>query len=377
MDIQIKKIFVKSYLIVFIALAFLLTFGGNVHARFMKKLTVEPFSDPANWGKSFKPGIFFSSMLEDNLAGLGIFQMVQLKKIEPNIVKKLKNNKEQKPGDSNKENEKEETKKDIQAKMISLTSSKSMPLSQYKIRGDILIFDPDTNPLKKSHTAKEAKFHQERAFIQANIELVNLHTGRLLAKKIFTASSGTGRKIFNLNLTEDTDYRSDKFKSHSIGRALWQLNDQVQMFIYKTLNAVPLEGDLILVDHKNNSAIINLGKANGVKVRDVFTVFSVEPSFNDPVVKVDLGDRYSRKGIIKVSEVQGRFSKAQILAGVDFVPGDLVVPKNSNPKNSNPKKLLEPKIPWTKRYPHKDKKENLLQGDVIWGDYKGLPSLSY
>jgi hypothetical protein len=93
----------------------------------------------------------------------------------------------------------------------------------------------------------------------------------------------------------------------------------------------------------------------------------------DPVVKVDLGDRYSRKGIIKVSEVQGRFSKAQILAGVDFVPGDLVVPKN----NSTPKKLLEPKIPWTKRYPHKDKKENLLQGDVIYGDYKGLPSLSH
>ena len=144
------------------------------------------------------------------------------------------------------------------------------------------------------------------------------------------------------------------------------------MFIYKTLNAVPLEGDLILVDHKNNSDIINLGKANGGKVRDVFTVFSVEPSFNDPVVKVDLGDRYSRKGIIKVSEVQGRFSKAQILAGVGFVPGDLVVPKNSNLK-----KLLEPKIPWTKRYPHKNKKENLLQGDVIWGDYKGLPSLSH
>ena len=373
MDTLIKKIFVKSYLIVFVAFAFLLTFGENVDARFMKKLTVEPFSDPANWEKSFKPGIFFSSMLEDNLAGLGIFQMVQLKKIEPNIVKILEGGKEQKPEDSNKEKKNKKTEKDFLAEATRLTSLKSMPLSQYKIRGDILIFDPDTNPLKKGHTAKEAKFHQERAFIQANIELVNSHTGRLLAKKIFTASSGTGRKIFNLNLTEDTDYRSDKFKSHSIGKALWQLNDQVQIFIYKTLNGVPLEGDLIWVDQKNNSAIINLGKANGIKVRDVFTVFSVEPSFKDPVDKVDLGERYTRKGIIKISEVQGRFSKAQILVGVDLVPGDLVVPKNSTSKKS-----LEPsKVPWTKRYSHKDKKENLLQGDVIWGDYKGLPSLSY
>ena len=373
MDTPIKKIFNKSSLIVFITFAFLLTFGGNVHARFMKKLAVEPFADPANWESSFKPGILFSSMLEDSLAGLGIFQIVQLKKIEPNVIKKLKEGKEQKPEDSNKEKKNKKTKKDFLAEATRLTSLKSMPLSQYKIRGDILIFDPDTNPLKKGHTAKEAKFHRERALIQANIELVNSHTGRLLAKKIFTASSDTGRKIFNLNLTEDTDYRSVKFKSHSIGKALWQLNDQVQMFIYKTLNGVPLEGDLIWVDHKNNSAIINLGKANGIKVRDVFTVFSVEPSFKDPVDKVDLGERYTRKGIIKISEVQGRFSKAQILAGVDFVPGDLVVPKNSNPK-----KLLEPsKIPWAKRYSHKDKKENLLQGDVIWGDYKGLPSLSY
>jgi hypothetical protein len=113
---------------------------------------------------------------------------------------------------------------------------------------------------------------------------------------------------------------------------------------------------------------------NGVKVQDVFTVFSVEPSFNDPVDKIDLGEKYTRKGIIKISEVQGRFSKAHILVGVDFVPGDLVVPKNSTSK-----KLIEPSkiVPWSKRYSHKDKKENLLQGDVIFGDYKGLPSLSY
>ena len=81
MDTLIKKIFVKSYLIVFVAFAFLLTFGENVDARFMKKLTVEPFSDPVNWGKPFKPGILYSSMLEDSLADLGIFQMVKLKKI--------------------------------------------------------------------------------------------------------------------------------------------------------------------------------------------------------------------------------------------------------------------------------------------------------
>ena len=97
MDTPIKKIFINSSLIVFIIFAFLLTFGGNVHARFMKKLIVEPFSDPVNWKGQFKPGRFISSMLENSLTASGIFQMVELKKIEPNIVRIFKNDKEQKP----------------------------------------------------------------------------------------------------------------------------------------------------------------------------------------------------------------------------------------------------------------------------------------
>ena len=348
-----------------VAFIYLLTLGGNADARFLKKLSVEPFSDPVNWEKPFKPGLFYSLMLEDSLANSGIFEMMELKKIEPK--------KEQKPESSNEENKNKIVEKDFQEKMTRLQSSKKMSLSQYKIRGDILIFNPDTNPLKEGYSAKEAKFHRERAFIQANIELVNSHTGRLFAKKMFIASSNTGRKIFNLNLTKDTDYRLDKFDSYSIGKALRQLNDQVEMFIYQTLNGVPLEGDLIWIDKNNDSAIINLGEANGIKVRDVFTVFSVEPSFNDPVAKVDLGDKYTRKGILKINEVQGRFSKAKILVGADLVPGDLVVPKNSSPKKLEPNKI----IPRSKRYSPRDKKENLLQGDVTWGDYKGLPSLSY
>ena len=152
------------------------------------------------------------------------------------------------------------------------------------------------------------------------------------------------------------------------------MNDQAEIFIYQTLNKVPLEGDLISVDHKKNTAIINLGKANGVNVRDVFTVFSVEPEFNDPVDKVDLGDRYYRKGILKISEVQGRFSKAQIVAGANFTLGDLVVPKNRNPKKSLDVSKI---IPESKRYSHRNKKNNLLQGEITWGAYKGLPSLSY
>ena len=86
--------------------------------------------------------------------------------------------------------------------------------------------------------------------------------------------------------------------------------------------------------------------------------FSVDPVFNDPIDKVDLGDKYSRKGILKISEVQGRFSKAQIITGIDFVPGDLVVPKYRESKDEKLKKQSH-------------------QKDITWGPFMGLSSFSY
>jgi len=164
MDTLTKKMFSKSYLIYFLAFSFLLFSEINSEAKFIKKITVEPFSDPVDWKKPFKPGKFFSLMLESSLTDLGVFQMVRLKEIEPNIINKLKGKLE------NKDKEEEKTNKDTQRNVTSFTSLAKTPLSQYQIRGNILIFNPDTNPLKKGHTKKEAKFHKEQAFIQANIE---------------------------------------------------------------------------------------------------------------------------------------------------------------------------------------------------------------
>jgi len=367
MDTLTKKAILRSYLIGFLVFSLLFFSERNVEAQFIKKVTVEPFSDPTNWEKSFKPGKFFSSMLENSLADSGIFQIVKLKEIEPNVVQKLRKQAE------NQEREEEKSNNDTQRNTASFGSLSNTSSSQYKVRGSILIFDPDTDPLEKGHTKKEARIHKEQAFIQANIELVNIRTGRSLANKTFKARSNTGRKSFDID-SQNIIYKLEDLKDRSIWKALLSINNQAQVFIYKALNKVPIEGDVISVDHKSNSAIINLGKTNGVNVRDVFTVFSIETKFNDPVNNDDLGDRYHRKGIIKISEVQGRFSKAQIVVGLNFNPGDLVVPKNRSPKNKLDTRKV---IPWTKRYYHRDKKKNLLQADIIWGDFKGLSSLSY
>ena len=86
MDTLTKKMFSKLYLIYFLAFSFLLFSERNVEAKFIKKITVESFSDPVDWEKSFKPGKFFSLMLENSLTDSGIFQMVRLNEIEPNKI---------------------------------------------------------------------------------------------------------------------------------------------------------------------------------------------------------------------------------------------------------------------------------------------------
>ena len=374
-----KYIYHKLRLVLFLTIGLLLISASNANARFMKKLVVEPLENPNNWEKSFEPGTAFTLMLEKSLADSGQFQIVQpTKKSKKILVSSLFKNlgvvEEEKPeavGEETSKVAKEETievnkeenpkvaKEDKAERVDSSkqTSSSKYPSGQYQVRGRILFFDPDTNPQKEGHLKKEVLRHKEKAKVKAIIELINMRTGRSLAKKSFAFISNDGRTAFNSDLTT-FDYETLEFKSSSMGKAFWKLNNSVKAFVVQVLNNVPLEGDLILVDNKNKNALINLGKANGVMVQDVFTVFSMKTGFTDPLNQTDLGDKYTRKGVIKIIEVQDRFSRVQIMVGLDLIPGDLVVPKI--------------------RKSGKDKLDNRLpEKNITWGAYKGLPSLSY
>ena len=221
---------------------------------------------------------------------------------------------------------------------------------QYRIRGEILNFNPN-NSNKKDLTKENTRL-TETANIKVVVELINIRTKRSLIKKEFNFVSDDGRTTFNSNIGT-YEYDTEEFKSSSIGIIFHHMNDSVEKFVVYVLDSVPLEGDLIVTENENKNVIINLGKKNGIQVQDIFTVFSIKTNFNDPLNKMDLGDMYTRKGVIKVIETQGHFSRAKIIVGSDLAPGDLVVPKKIKIKNRQ------------------------LTKDVTWGLYKGLPSLSY
>ena len=315
----------KLSLIAFLISWIILYLNNDANAKYMKKLSVEPFEEPKIWNNLFKPGMVLGQMIENSLANINSFEMIPFQ-VNTLINKNLNigSNSIDIDVDKSAELTIPANSNDNKNETISTKSS----LSQIQIRGAIMVFNPDTDALLDGHSKNKSKFHKERALISASIQIVNMHTGRIIAVKKFTSISNDGKLVFNPKLS-NYNYGSDEFKSTSTGKALWILKDLIKKYILKSLENIPLEGDLIFANHDTKNAIINLGKTNGVMVQDVFTVYSMKAQYNDPVDKVDLGDMYTRKGIIIISEVQGRFSRAKILVGQGFVAGDFVIPKDN------------------------------------------------
>ena len=121
------------------------------------------------------------------------FLEISKSKNESNITKNIETNKEGAAQDSKIENIEKMDKKVNQRNILELNSSLQAPLSQYQIQGKILIFNPNTT-LANKHRSKNNEFrHKETAEVRVFIEIINLRTGRSLAKKPFVFISNKGK----------------------------------------------------------------------------------------------------------------------------------------------------------------------------------------
>ena len=96
------------------------------------------------------------------------------------------------------------------------------------------------------------------------------------------------------------------------------------------LNGVPLAGQIIDIE-QDQKVIVNLGRHNGVKIRDDFTVYEVTLNFEGGKEKINLGDRYTRLGVIRIKVVQDGFSEGVVVAGENFRAGNLIRSKLIKP----------------------------------------------
>jgi curli biogenesis system outer membrane secretion channel CsgG len=152
-------------------------------------------------------------------------------------------------------------------------------------------------------------------------------TGRSASKRIFRMSivgkvydSTTGKLLESVNLQTG----NDAFKAISSGAnnsyADGNLTDEMMVALARGM-AERIANRLVdvifpakIIARRDNVVTFNRGEGTGLAVGDLFNVYAVGEEMIDPDTKESLGREEVKVGQVKVSEVNPKFSKAEILA---------------------------------------------------------------
>ena len=348
-------------------------FSTPAQAIYKKKVVIGKFQNPAQWDKSYDPGIIISEMLNQEL----IYKKgIQLISISKNIQKLMNND-----NPSSDENFVESTVLDNSESIlpeIKLTQNtgselmksptKKMPAEKpmdddhfwpaklgkkvhkssfIEIRGKVIKFMPD-NRRSDSDVSLRSKT-SENAEVAVNVELIQHNTGRVLHKKTFIKISDMGTQPFSIEKINFSDTNESDNLS-SMNSALNSLKIAISKFVSEKIDYLPLEGEIIStkknkitgksgVKNSDEEILVNIGSSNGVLIGDLFHVDVLGLGLSDPYTGADLGDVYVKTGVIKIVQTWDGTAKAMRIVGKNFEIGSLV-------RSANIPQRQEEKVPW-------------------------------
>ena len=181
--------------------------------------------------------------------------------------------------------------------------------------------------------------------MEVKIQLVQNKTGRIVKEKIFKGFSKSGKRPFSednfLSLAKNFNE-----KPSSMDLTIHSFTKEAIEFIKNTISSFHLEGEIIAINKED--ILINVGRQNGVNIGDKFRVFSLGLNLVDPLTGVDLGDIYSKMGVIRIVEAMLGFSKAMITTGDELFQGNLVKSFKTIKNSSNEfiSDVAKDEIPW-------------------------------
>jgi hypothetical protein len=259
---------------------------------YKKKVQVQPFQNPPGWVGTYKPGTLVSELLKQKLLQQENVILVRYINQRTHVVG------DEKGGEVKSKNRISASKE----------GGNSSP-AQIIISGEIIKYRPAL-PVNLESTKSEKRMSRS-AEVQIEFKVFQGQTQRFVTGFVLSEKSREGETF--------------------MGRALSKITERVMPTIVDYLDQVSLDGQVIAVETEEEQMIINLGQKSGVEIRDEFVVYSVDIDFPDPLYKEDIGDRLTKLGVVRVINVQEGFSEAVIMAGGDFVKGNLVRSKKSKP----------------------------------------------
>jgi len=320
-----------------------------------KKISVEKFTPPAGWDKSYDPGIMVVDAIRKALQMKGylVIPDFELSDAEFNSMpmgadfqvdhERMNENPSgtASTGTVNEgmgvptvsdgmSNEKIES---LQKQMANLNSRRMevgeerlrkriLNPAQILIRGSVWTFSPSSKETVLSEEIKDLGMTPvETSRIKFDIELLDTMTGRVLWQGDILSQASGGEKLFDSKMLNEWPYNNKDFYLTSLGFSFNSAVADAVEKIENRLNRIPLEGQIIAVDEKRKMVWINIGKDANISVREVFNVYSVKFDWLDPDSHVSLGDEFILQGAVKILETQAGISRAKILAGDTIKPG--------------------------------------------------------
>jgi curli biogenesis system outer membrane secretion channel CsgG len=163
-------------------------------------------------------------------------------------------------------------------------------------------------------------FKNQKAVVAVDVRLINTTSGEILTAETVRKDESSGG--FSVETPDGNFSNADQFDKSLVGKATRASIDEIVVLIDSKSQSLAWEGKVLKVS--GNELSIKPGADGGVKVGDVFTVYSVGEDLIDPDTGLSLGSEEKKIGTIQVIQVLEKYSKAEVKMGTGFSVGDKV-----------------------------------------------------
>jgi len=298
----------KLFLYLGVILALFLPVDSHAAKGLKKTVAVFEFSNDSGYNSIANLGDDFSMQLSDALIQSGKFIVLTRKDLDVVMA------------------EQDLAASGRMAKSKTARIGKIIP-AQILIKGKITEFEENTSGGGQGLTIKGISIgaNKASAHIAVIVQLVDSTTGEILDSKRVEGDAKAGG--FSIGYSGSFSINSSSFKKTPLGKAVQMAIDRAVVYIARKLSSLPWRGRVVLV--KDGLVYVNAGRNAGLQPGDRLYVYKEGEALVDPDTGMELGKETKQIASIKITEVQDKFSKANIEQGdINTISkGDLILEK--------------------------------------------------
>jgi curli biogenesis system outer membrane secretion channel CsgG len=152
-----------------------------------------------------------------------------------------------------------------------------------------------------------------KASVTIIAKLIDSSTGQMIAKQRITGTAG--KASFNVGLsTHGVSTGFGGFEKTPLAEAAQDCINQAALFFARQIEKMPFDGAVVKVS--NGRVIVNRGSETGLSVGRELVMREQGETMTDPDTGAVLGEEPGKDlGVLKVSEVQDKFSTCTVVSG--------------------------------------------------------------